>query len=233
MGTAEEMWAFILSPSNWLIVLAVALLLFGRRIFTFLFRPGWERHVSWGKHRLDIPFLILAALLFGFVLGRATAPLRLSSLGSSTIRSLPDTLEAISWQVTEVIDGDTIEIRHGQLKERVRLLRINTPERTERGYHEARAALQRLLNRAQVELVFERFGHHERDSHGRLIAYVFVGDRNINVEMVRLGWSRFWTRYGRGRFADEFEAAERQARAARRGLWAEEAATENGQGNGR
>jgi len=37
---------------------------------------------------------------------------------------------------------------------------------------------------------------------------------------VRPGWSTFWTRYGRGRLADQFEAAEAEAREAKRGLWA-------------
>jgi len=38
--------------------------------------------------------------------------------------------------------------------------------------------------------------------------------------MVRLGWSKFWTRYGRGRLAEQFEAAKQEAREAKRGLWA-------------
>ena len=41
----------------------------------------------------------------------------------------------------------------------------------------------------------------------------------MNVEMVRLGWSRFWIKYSEGKYADEFRKAEREAREAERGLW--------------
>ena len=37
--------------------------------------------------------------------------------------------------------------------------------------------------------------------------------------MVRPGRSPFWTKYGEGRYADEFREAEREAREAGRGLW--------------
>ena len=39
--------------------------------------------------------------------------------------------------------------------------------------------------------------------------------------MIKGGWSKFYTKYGKGRYADEFEQAEQEAREAKRGLWAE------------
>lgn len=51
------------------------------------------------------------------------------------------------------------------------------------------------------------------------MAYVWVDDMNVNVEMVNLGWSRFWVKYGKGKYAEEFREAEREAREAKRGLW--------------
>ena len=51
------------------------------------------------------------------------------------------------------------------------------------------------------------------------VAYVYAGEVNVNVEMVRLGWSTFWTEYGEGRFAEPFSNAEEQAKAKKRGLW--------------
>jgi len=43
------------------------------------------------------------------------------------------------------------------------------------------------------------------------LTYLVVGgvNVNVNVKMVRQGWSDFETKYGKGRFAGEFEAAER------------------------
>ena len=60
-----------------------------------------------------------------------------------------------------------------------------------------------------VRLESEEYGSPERDKYGRLLAYVFVDDMNCNVEMVRLGHSEFWTQYGWGRYAEDFEVAQR------------------------
>ena len=118
-----------------------------------------------------------------------------------------------------VADGDTVQVVYRGGREWVRLLRIDTPERDEKGYGEAREALSRMVGGRHVELVFEAPGVEERDAHGRILAYLFVGDKNVNVEMVRAGWSRFWTRYGKGRYSAEFLRAEKEAREAGRGLW--------------
>jgi micrococcal nuclease len=122
--------------------------------------------------------------------------------------------------VTWVVDGDTLDVTCPTFRDRVRLLRINTPERERRGYERAKNALEILVEDREVTLTFEELGTPERGGSGRLLAYVYVGDLNVNVEMVRLGWSRFWTKYGKGRFANQFRDAEREARREQRGLWA-------------
>jgi endonuclease YncB( thermonuclease family) len=48
------------------------------------------------------------------------------------------------------------------------------------------------------------------------LAYLFADGKNVNVERVRRGWSRFDTRWGEGRFAPAFRAAEREAERAER-----------------
>jgi endonuclease YncB( thermonuclease family) len=63
-----------------------------------------------------------------------------------------------------------------------------------------------------------------RDRYDRYLAYAFVrkGGRwvNYNVEAVRAGMSPYFTKYSYSRrFHDEFAAAEKEARAARRGIW--------------
>ena len=120
--------------------------------------------------------------------------------------------------VTHVVDGDTIDVACGSARTRVRLLRIDTPERGDPGYKQAADALATLLGNGRVELEFEKPGLAVRDEFDRLLAYVHAGGRNVNVEMVRLGWSPFWTKYGAGRLASEFERAEEEARRAARGV---------------
>lgn len=125
-----------------------------------------------------------------------------------------------SCRLERVVDGDTIAVICAGEKSRVRLLRIDTPERDEAGYEAAAVALRRMIGHDPVRLEFEKPGLPVKDDYDRWLAYVYVRDQNLNVEMVRSGWSEFWTRYGEGRFADAFRRAEREAREARRGMWA-------------
>jgi endonuclease YncB( thermonuclease family) len=65
-----------------------------------------------------------------------------------------------------------------------------------------------------------------RDRFDRYLAYVFVARGgvwlNYNVECVRAGMSPYFTKYSYSRrFHADFVAAEKEARAARRGIWAE------------
>lgn len=126
--------------------------------------------------------------------------------------------------VTRVVDGDTLHVRIAGSPtpdEKIRLLRINTPERDEPGCERATAALMALVAGGRVELEWEK-PQAERDEYGRLLAYVWAGETLVNVELVRQGFTRFFTKYGTGRYADLFRAAEDEARTAKRGLWTDD-----------
>ena len=125
-------------------------------------------------------------------------------------------------EVLRVVDGDTLHVRVAGSPtpdEKIRLLRINTPERDQPGYERATAALMALVAGRSVELEWERPEAAERDEYGRLLAYVWVDGTLVNLELVRQGFTRFFTKYGPGRYAERFRAAEEEARAAKRGLW--------------
>jgi micrococcal nuclease len=130
-----------------------------------------------------------------------------------------------SCQLTHIVDGDTLYARCDGERLKVRLLRINTPEHDHPGFEEAGAALGGLIGDRPIRFEFEKRGVPVTDEYGRWLVYVYAGGRNLNVEMVRLGWSRFWTKYGAGRYADDFRRAEREARDAKRGMWAHSSAS--------
>ena len=88
-----------------------------------------------------------------------------------------------------VADGDTIKVMYNGKEEFIRLLRIDTPEQEEKGYEEATYALEDLVEGVPLDLEFEA-EQPERDRHGRLLAYVIADGVNVNVEMVRLGWTK-------------------------------------------
>jgi endonuclease YncB( thermonuclease family) len=129
-----------------------------------------------------------------------------------------------TWPLVRVVDGDTAIIKYaaaGPTEERLRFLRIDAPERGEPGFAEATAALKKLLGDGPVRIEFEEPGVLKRDNFGRLLVYVFnERGQNVNVELVRLGWSLFQTKYGEGRLAVEFRNAQAEASHAMRGLWA-------------
>ena len=138
--------------------------------------------------------LVVAALACSCDGSASAAKVGTASDGSGRSRLVESSGER--WKLVRVIDGDTLVARPasgGGRAQKVRLLRVDTPERDEAGYREAARALASLLGKGDIRLEDEVPGRRRRGNYGRLLAYVFVGDLNVNVELVRLGWSRFWT----------------------------------------
>jgi micrococcal nuclease len=128
-----------------------------------------------------------------------------------------------TWFVTKVKDGDTLVARlegaEIERNETIRLLNVDTPEKDQPGFAEATEALKALVRGGTISLEFAEPDVEKRDGFGRLLAFVFADGRNVNVEMTRQGWSKLYTKYGKGRLHEEFVAAEAEARDAKRGLW--------------
>jgi len=113
-------------------------------------------------------------------------------------------------QVAAVRDGRTLLLADG------RELRLAAIEVTD----DSRVALQVLV--AGQTLRLERFGP-EHDRYGRLVALAFAGDahKSLQQTMLEQGRARVSIRMGGKACADALLRAERAARAARRGLWAD------------
>ncbi len=124
--------------------------------------------------------------------------------------------------VTRVVDGDTIEARIDGEVEDVRLIGVDTPETVKPGAPvqcfgpQASDFTHRRLEGRRVRLVF---GVERRDVYGRLLAYVYLGDRFFNPILVRRGLARTLTIPPNDRFAPRFERLELAAARAGRGLW--------------
>jgi micrococcal nuclease len=141
-------------------------------------------------------------------------------------------------RVIDVVDGDTIDVRLPDGSEdTVRLLGVDTPEvhvdnnpaefegvpDTDAGRTCLRAAgdaastaLRSQLAGREVTLLIDPTSDR-RGGYDRLLAYVVSNGTTVNQELVAAGHARVYdTDFAR---RDEFEAAEREARAAGRGLW--------------
>jgi len=124
--------------------------------------------------------------------------------------------------VTRVVDGDTIEARIGGEVEDVRLIGVDTPETVKPGTPvqcfgpEASHFSKRMLSGERVWLVF---GAERRDIYGRLLAYLYLGDRFFNPVLLQRGLARTLTIPPNDRFAPRFERIQLAAARAGRGLW--------------
>lgn len=114
-----------------------------------------------------------------------------------------------------VLDGDSLLVAG----EQIRLEGIDAPEigQTCRSSGDrewecgriAALALQRLVANAQLRCAIQG-----RDRYDRMLATCSAGGRDLNAEMVRLGFAWAFVRYSRAYVREEAEA-----RAARVGIW--------------
>jgi micrococcal nuclease len=120
--------------------------------------------------------------------------------------------------VARVVDGDTIELVGGQ---RVRLVQIDTPEKRVECYGDEASALTQRLIPAGTHVRIEQDPKLDQvDRFGRKLAYVWKGDEDVNVTLVRDGAAGVWFFDGdRGRYANELLQAADGARAKHKGLW--------------
>lgn len=163
-------------------------------------------------------FVLIGGALFalGYFAGREAAVARVAESAPPD----PAALEAAQeLPVVEVLDGHTLTVKRGGRVRRVRLLHVLAPGYADRGGKEASAALRGLVEGAKVRLRHERPGLERESPDGAIQAYVFVDGLNVNVEMVRLGWSRFETGDGLGRYPYDFVQAERDAERRKAGMW--------------
>jgi endonuclease YncB( thermonuclease family) len=131
---------------------------------------------------------------------------------TGTRAPLPHTPDGL---VTRIVDGDTIEVQYRGAPAQVRLYGIDCPERRQAYGTRARQAASGLAFGKRVTLET-----HGRDRNGRILAYVILPDgRSLNHELVRAGFAWWFERYAPQ--SHDLRQLEAEARAARRGLWAD------------
>jgi endonuclease YncB( thermonuclease family) len=132
-------------------------------------------------------------------------------LACSAAAQEPCQLTAIGTaNATAVRDGRTLMLDNGQ---ELRLAGIEVAD-------DSGAALEGLVTGRALRL--ERLGA-ERDRYGRVVAFAFAGDAQQSVQhaLLEQGRARVAARIGDKACADGLLAAEKTARAAGRGLWAD------------
>ncbi|MFH1521981.1 MAG: thermonuclease family protein [archaeon] len=112
--------------------------------------------------------------------------------------------------VLQIVDGDTVKLDNGQT---LRLLGINTPEKSMSFSEEATEFLRELVQDKSVQVEA-----HGTEKYGRTLAYVFLDDKNINEEILAQGLGTLYY-YEKDNYYSELEQAEEFARLNQKGLW--------------
>jgi len=115
--------------------------------------------------------------------------------------------------VTKVFDGDTIEIDTG---ERVRYVGVNAPEKGEPHSKESTELNSKLILNNKIKLGYDV---QDKDRYGRTLAYVFVNNQMVNMEMVKQGLAVSETIQPNVKYQDEFVKAQKEARDDCLGIW--------------
>jgi endonuclease YncB( thermonuclease family) len=125
------------------------------------------------------------------------------------------------FRVLKVFDGDTIQVTGLDLTFTIRLVGIDAPERGFKGQagqpfsQKAKQYLVKLLDSKLIGLKSYGTGGYNRQ-----LAEVFVGDKNINVEMIRSGLAEIYTGKPPKKLdVTPYQTAEKKARRAGKGIW--------------
>ena len=166
-------------------------------------------------------FSIKGFLILGLLAGLNILLLPSLSFAREPIRTVTGT-------VTNVSDGDTIHVTTPEkTKLTVRLYGMDAPETpkiNQRTGHinkpgqpygeKSWMALDAKIMGKQVKLDII-----DIDRYKRMVGVIWIGNRNINLEMVKEGYAEAYLEYLREPYRSQFIQAEKEARSARKGIW--------------
>jgi len=117
-------------------------------------------------------------------------------------------------KVVGITDGDTIKVMHNGRAEKIRLNGIDCPEKGQPFGTKAKEFTSEMVFGKTVTVHVT-----DTDRYGRTVADVILTDgRILNRELVAAGLAWWYKRYSQDKSLGQLEA---DARAARRGLWAD------------
>jgi len=138
-----------------------------------------------------------------------------------------------SYTVTNVVDGDTIDVSiNGEVK-RLRLIGVDTPETKDPrktvqcfGKEASAFTTSTLLNQSVTLEADDSQG--DLDKYGRELRYVILSDgTNFNKLLIHDGYAHEYTYHTAYKYQVEFKAAQADAESSKRGLWADDTCAGN------
>jgi endonuclease YncB( thermonuclease family) len=121
--------------------------------------------------------------------------------------------ETLEGKIVTIADGDSLTLlANGNEQIRIRLAEIDTPERSQPFATRAQEVLSELVFGKQVRAEVQ-----DTDRYGRRVARLYMDELDVNAELVRRGAAWVHPKYVKD---DTLFGLEKEARDARRGLWA-------------
>ena len=124
--------------------------------------------------------------------------------------------------VSRVIDGDTIELSD---KRKVRYIGINSLEIDDKRSEikclaeKAKEINQKLVEGKEIEMENDL---SETDKYGRLLRYVWIENKMVNLELVEEGWAEISTYPPDVKYQEELLNAQKRAKINYLGMWGKE-----------
>lgn len=158
-------------------------------------------------------YLLLVAH-FPFKVMIASVIIALSGLIALPLSAADPAGEIIRAKAVSIVDGDSISVVINQELVRVRLAGIDAPEGDQPFAIDSRQSLHDLCFWVEAEL-----GSISKDYYGRILARVYCNEVDVNAEQVRQGMAWVADQSMEDR---ELLRLQKEARAAKRGLWSYE-----------
>ena len=116
-------------------------------------------------------------------------------------------------KVVSIADGDTITVLDENKKQnKVRLNGIDAPEKKQAFGAKSKVRLGELVAGKDVVVEWK-----EKDKYGRIVGQVHQGSLDVNLQMVKEGLAWYYKKYSK---SAELGRAETEAKAGKKGLWA-------------
>jgi len=128
------------------------------------------------------------------------------------------------FKVVRVYDGDTVKAVGHDIEIKVRLVGIDAPETSKRK-REIGQPFGRKAERHLAGLVLNKIVNikgYGSDRYGRILAEIYIDEKNINLEMVKTGYAEVYSGSPpRGFYLGGYQKAETLARNSSRGIWSQ------------
>ncbi|WP_187153087.1 thermonuclease family protein [Campylobacter volucris] len=117
----------------------------------------------------------------------------------------------VNTKVIRVVDGDTIEVKMNDKEAIVRLFGIDAPEKNQAYGQMSKKFLSAIVLNKDIVLNVK-----DEDKYGRILAIVYLNDKDINQVMVANGYAWAYEHY-----SDLYVKDQQLAQSAKKGLWEE------------